>query len=181
MSDALWAARLDDPLLHTSVWADILSGAMEFVAGAVVGALVVGALAVVGIATCGVGAFVLGALIGGVVGYFWGDKITAVCDDFANSLFPPTEQAWIKTGSINTKTNSKLAARAAGIVDYSVSLEEIKKQLEQQPKEEVSFLDQVGSFFSQMWRPTVATPDPRASPSPNDEDKILCLKPTANT
>ena len=163
MSDALWAAREGDPLLHTSFWADLVSGALEFTAYAAAGAL---ACAITGL-TCGVGAVVLGAVVGAALAYGAGDQITAVCDDIGNALFPPSEQAWIRTGSPDTHTNDKPAARAAGMIDHSASVEP-------SPAPEPGFLDKVGNFFSQMWKPTVAAPDPRAVPC--DDDKIDCEK-----
>ncbi|MDQ0081663.1 RHS repeat-associated protein [Variovorax boronicumulans] len=163
MSDALWAAREGDPLLHTSFWADLVSGALEFTAYAAAGAL---ACAVTGL-TCGVGAVVLGAVVGAALSYGAGDKITAVCDEIGNALFPPSEQAWIRTGSPDTRTNAKPAARAAGMIDPGASVEP-------SPAPEPSFLDKVGNFFSQMWKPTVASPDPRAVPC--EDDKIDCEK-----
>lgn len=163
MSDALWAAREGDPLLHTSFWADLVSGALEFTAYAAAGAL---ACAVTGL-TCGVGAVVLGAVVGAALSYGAGDKITAVCDEIGNALFPPSEQAWIRTGSGDTHTNAKPAARAAGMIDPGASLAP-------SPAPEPGFLDKVGNFFSQMWRPTVAAPDPRAVPC--EDDKIDCEK-----
>lgn len=43
-----------------------------------------------------------------------------------------------------------------------------------EPEAEASYLDMAESFFSQMWRPTVATPAPGAVPKPLD--LLVCMK-----
>jgi len=43
-----------------------------------------------------------------------------------------------------------------------------------EPEPEASYLDMAESFFSQMWRPTVATPAPGAVPKPLD--LVACMK-----
>ena len=181
MSDALWAARMGDALTHTSMMADILGGVLEVAANiaitAVATAAVVAATGIT-VATGGLGCFLLGAVVGTIVGLAMSktgaDKgLTNLCDTFANALFPPTVQANILTGSTDTLTNNIPAARAAGAISSHVSPAgtELKAP---QPEPEASYLDMAGSFFSQMWRPTVATPAPGAVPKPLD--LVTCMK-----
>ncbi|WP_159961082.1 RHS repeat-associated core domain-containing protein [Pseudomonas sp. R76] len=181
MSDALWAARMGDALSHTSMMADILGGVLEVAANiaitAVATAAVVAATGIT-VVTGGLGCFLLGAVVGTIVGLAMSksgaDKgLTKICDAFSNALFPPTVQANILTGSTNTLTNNIPAARAAGAISSHVTpagteLEEAK------PEPEASYLDMAAGFFSQMWRPTVATPAPGAVPKPLD--LVVCMK-----
>ena len=74
MTDAFWAAREGDALLHTSMMADVLGGVLEVAAYAAitsVGCLAAGALIAaatgVTIATGGVGCVALGLAVGAVV------------------------------------------------------------------------------------------------------------------
>ncbi|WP_346656772.1 RHS repeat-associated core domain-containing protein [Pseudomonas sp. SWRI18] len=181
MSDALWAARMGDALSHTSMMADILGGVLEVAANiaitAVATAAVVAATGIT-VATGGLGCFLLGAVVGTIVGLAMSktgaDKgLTKLCDSFSNALFPPTVQANILTGSTDTLTNNIPAARAAGAISSHVAPAgtELEKPA---PEPEASYLDMAESFFSQMWRPTVATPAPGAVPKPLD--LVVCMK-----
>ncbi|MEN5149352.1 RHS repeat-associated core domain-containing protein [Pseudomonas orientalis] len=181
MSDALWAARMGDALSHTSMMADILGGVLEVAANiaitAVATAAVVAATGIT-VATGGLGCFLLGAVVGTIVGLAMSktgaDKgLTNLCDSFSNALFPPTVQANILTGSTNTLTNSIPAARAAGAISSHVAPAGTELE-EPTPAPEASYLDMAESFFSQMWRPTVATPAPGAVPKPLD--LVVCMK-----
>ncbi len=121
MPDALWAAREGDALMHTSLMADIVGGVLEVVAiGALATAAVAAALGIT-VVTGGLGCFVLGAVVGLVVGVVMAKTgadtgLSRLCEGIGNALFPPTVQATIVSGSPNTKTNGKRAARAAGVV-----------------------------------------------------------------
>lgn len=179
MSDALWAARMGDALDHTSMMADILGGVLEVAANiaitAVATAAVVAATGIT-VATGGLGCFLLGAVVGTIVGLAMSktgaDKgLSNLCESFSNALFPPTVQANILTGSTDTLTNSIPAARAAGAISSHVA--PAGTELEE-PAPEASYLDMAESFFSQMWRPTVATPAPGAVPKPLD--LVACMK-----
>jgi len=181
LSDALWAARMGDALSHTSMMADILGGVLEVAANiaitAVATAAVVAATGIT-VATGGLGCFLLGAVVGTIVGLAMSktgaDKgLTNLCDTFANALFPPTVQANILTGSTNTLTNNIPAARAAGAISSHVAPAGTELE-EPAPEPEASYLDMAESFFSQMWRPTVATPAPGAVPKPLD--LVVCMK-----
>ncbi|GAB7533781.1 RHS repeat-associated core domain-containing protein [Pseudomonas sp. 3A(2025)] len=177
MSDAIWAARLGDGLEHTSMMADIVGGVLEVAATVAIGALATAAVVAatgITVATGGIGACLLGAVVGLVVGVVMAKTgadtgLSRLCEGIGNGLFPPTIQATISTGSLNTRTNNLLAARAAGWVPPGVELVE---QDGEAP--EASYLDMASNFFSQMWRPTVATPAPGAQPLP--EDLVLCSK-----
>ncbi len=177
MSDAIWAARLGDGLEHTSMLADIVGGVLEVAAHVAIGALATAAVAAaagITVATGGLGACLLGAVVGLVVGVVMAKTgadtgLSRLCEGIGNSLFPPTIQATISTGSLDTLTNNRPAARAAGWVPPGVQLVEQEGEAP-----EASYLDMAGEFFSQMWRPTVATPAPGAEPLP--EDLVLCAK-----
>ena len=168
MSDDLWAAREGDALLHTSVMADILGGVLEVAAYAAityVGCIAATALIAVAtgitIGTAGVGCVALGLAVGAIVGITAGltgadVKISSWCESAANWVFPPVIDAFITSGSENVFINDKPAARAAG-----------KMMAVPVPPSEppaASFLDMAQNFFSQMWRPTVATPAPGTEP-----------------
>lgn len=182
MSDAFWAAREGDALMHTSMMADIVGGVLEVAANVAIGALAtatVGAALGITVATGGLGCFVLGAAVGLVVGVAMAKSgadtgLSRLCDGIGNALFPPSVQAHITTGSGNTHTNGKPAARAAGIVTGPVgpAADASGQPAGEEPEE--SFLDMAKGFFSQMWRPTVATPAPNTQEA--EDDKILCDK-----
>nr|WP_225927008.1 RHS repeat-associated core domain-containing protein [Pseudomonas sp. SWRI 103] len=172
---------MGDALSHTSMMADILGGVLEVAANiaitAVATAAVVAATGIT-VATGGLGCFLLGAVVGTIVGLAMSktgaDKgLTKLCDSFSNALFPPTVQANILTGSTDTLTNNIPAARAAGAISSHVAPAGTELE-EPAPAPEASYLDMAESFFSQMWRPTVATPAPGAVPKPLD--LVVCMK-----
>ena len=175
MSEDLWAAREGDALLHTSVMADILGGVLEVAAYAAI--TTVGCLAVAGavflatgatIATGGVAlVLVVGAVVGITAGLTGADlKISSWCESAANWVFPPVIDAFITSGSHNVFINGKKAARAAG----KMTAVPVAPSEPAAP----SFLDMAGEFFSQMWRPTVASPTPGTEPCPLDT--VACNK-----
>ena len=183
MSDALWAAREGDALLHTSMMADILGGVLEVAANVVIGALAtaaVGAALGITVVTGGLGCFVLGAVVGLVVGVVMAKSgadtgLSRLCEGIGNALFPPSVQATIASGSDNTRTNGKRAARAAGVVLAPlVPLANSAEGEAGEAEPEESFLDIAKGFFSQMWRPTVASPAPNTAPA--QDDKVVCAK-----
>ncbi|NIE75307.1 type IV secretion protein Rhs [Pantoea sp. Ap-967] len=182
MSDALWAAREGDALLHTSIMADIVGGVLEVAANVAIGALATAAVAAalgITVATGGLGCFVLGAVVGLVVGVAMAKTgadtgLSRLCEGIGNFLFPPSVQATIATGSSDTHINGKRAARAAGIVLAPMAALPGVAEHDQGEAQEETFLDMAGSFFSQMWRPTVASPAPNTQEA--DDDKVLCTK-----
>jgi len=183
MSDALWAARVGDALSHTSMMADILGGVLEVAANVAIGALATAAVvAATGltVATGGLGACVLGAVVGVVVGVVMSktgaDKgLSSLCEDIGNGLFPPTVQATISTGSTDTFINGIPAARAAGSVPSMLAPTGSAETVpEEGQAEEPGFIDMAKGFFSQMWRPTVATPGPGVVPKPLD--LVMCTR-----
>jgi len=182
MSDALWAAREGDALLHTSVMADIIGGVLEVAANVAIGALATAAVAAalgITVVTGGLGCFVLGAVVGLVVGVVMAKTgadtgLSRLCEGIGNALFPPTVQATIASGSPNTKTNGKRAARAAGVVTAPSAPAAGGGGGEQAEEQEETFLDMAKGFFSQMWRPTVASPAANTQEAP--DDKVLCTK-----
>ncbi|MFC6336099.1 type IV secretion protein Rhs [Pseudomonas sp. CCM 7891] len=175
MSEDLWAAREGDALLHTSVMADILGGVLEVAAYAAittVGCLAVAAAVAITtgatIATGGVAlVLVVGAVVGITAGLTGADlKISSWCESAANWVFPPVIDAFITSGSENVFVNGKKAARAAG------KMTAVPVAPSEPPAP--SFLDMAGEFFSQMWRPTVASPAPGTEPCPLDT--VACNK-----
>ncbi|MBD8191058.1 RHS domain-containing protein [Pseudomonas fluorescens] len=187
MSDALWAARLGDALTHTSMMADILGGVLEVAANVAITALATAAVAAaigVTVATAGIGGCILGAVVGIVVGMAMSktgaDKgLSKMCEDFSNALFPPVVEATIAVGSTNTFVNSIPAARAAGSIPSHVApagteLEQAPPEPDSMPQAEPGFLDMAEGFFSQLWRPTVATPAPGVVPALTD--MVLCAR-----
>ncbi|MBV4506465.1 RHS domain-containing protein [Pseudomonas sp. BW13M1] len=182
MSDALWAAREGDALLHTSVMADIIGGVLEVAANVAIGALATAAVAAalgITVVTGGLGCFVLGAVVGLVVGVVMAKTgadtgLSRLCEGIGNALFPPTVQATIVSGSPNTKTNGMRAARAAGVVTAPSAPASGGGGDAQAEEQEETFLDMAKGFFSQMWRPTVASPAPNTQEAP--DDKVLCTK-----
>ncbi|WP_416421570.1 RHS repeat-associated core domain-containing protein [Pseudomonas sp. App30] len=184
MSDALWAARQGDALMHSSMMADILGGVLEVAAYGVIGAVATAAVVAatgITVATGGLGACVFGAVMGAAVGMGMSatglDKgLTNLCDGIANALFPPVVEANILTGSGNVFINGKPAARAAGKLGSAAEAAGTDlSQAEPEPEpEEGSFLDMAKGFFSQLWQPTVAMASPLAVPCP--DDMIACMK-----
>ncbi|CAD0265630.1 type IV secretion protein Rhs [Pseudomonas veronii] len=178
MTDAFWAAREGDALLHTSMMADVLGGVLEVAAYAAitsVGCLAAGALIAaatgVTIATGGVGCVALGLAVGAVVGISAGlsgadVKISSWCETAANWVFPPVIEAFITSGSNDVFINGKPAARAAG----QMMAVPIAPSEPPAPR----FLDIAQGFFSQLWRPTVAMP--AAGTVPCALDTVACTK-----
>ena len=190
MGQAYWAAREGDILLHTSLLADIAGAAVEIACYAAIATACIAAAAVaIGLftATGGAAALALGAVLGTastsacVVGTIVSvgvsialEKYISQAADWVSSLFPPSEDGKIKTGSHNTRTNSKHSARAAGIVK--------KAETTQAPQQPEGFIDTAANILqglktaaSQFIRPTVASPDPSTT-EPRDDDKITCKK-----
>ncbi|SDQ79443.1 RHS repeat-associated core domain-containing protein [Pseudomonas grimontii] len=187
MSDALWAARMGDALTHTSMMADILGGVLEVAANVAITALATAAVAAaigVTVATAGIGGCILGAVVGIVVGMAMSktgaDKgLSKMCESFANALFPPVVEATIAVGSTDTFVNGIPAARAAGSIPSHVApagteLEPPPPEPDTAPQAEPGFLDMAEGFFSQLWRPTVATPAPGVVPALTD--MVLCAR-----
>ncbi|WP_049870428.1 RHS repeat-associated core domain-containing protein [Pseudomonas cremoricolorata] len=182
MSDAFWAAREGDALLHTSMLADIVGGVLEVAATVAIGALATAAVAAafgITVATGGLGCFVLGAAVGLVVGVAMAKTgadtgLSRLCEGIGNALSPPTVQATIASGSSDTHINGKPAARAAGIVLAPLTPLEAEQAAADAQAEEQTFLDMAKGFFSQMWRPTVASPAPNTQEA--NDDKVLCSK-----
>ncbi|CAG8865801.1 hypothetical protein PS627_01720 [Pseudomonas fluorescens] len=182
MSDALWAAREGDALLHTSLMADIVGGVLEVAATVAIGALATAAAAAalgITVATGGLGCFVLGAVVGLVVGVAMARTgadtgLSRLCEGIGSFLFPPSVQATIVSGSDDTHINGKRAARAAGMVLAPAAPLAGSGGASEADEPQETFLDMAKGFFSQMWRPTVASPAPNTEEA--DDDKILCTK-----
>ncbi|MDF7758323.1 RHS repeat-associated core domain-containing protein [Kosakonia cowanii] len=102
------AARIDDPLIHSSVLADFVGGLVE-------GAVVAGILLAAG---TGVGAVLGGVAIAALVFSGGLQEIGDAAGKLVDSLIDPgPPDAHIVTGSENVHIKGKKAARAAGTVD----------------------------------------------------------------
>lgn len=75
----------------------------------------------------------VGAAVGLAVGFVFGETVDAVADTVA-SWFPPSEDAWIITGSANVRTKKLPAARAAGKITRHALLSQIGYDKENVPK-----------------------------------------------
>ena len=176
MGQAYWAAREGDILLHTSLLADIASAAVEIACYAAITAAV--SFAIFGtVSTGGIGGLFVSCIVAFGMDMLGGDNAVSKLAEHVSGLFPPSEDGKIKTGSADTRINSKSAARAAGTVDQSIKLEEETKE----PEQPENYSDTAKGMLNGLWqttkdiiRPTVASPDPRAVPQ--DEDKITCKK-----
>ncbi|ORF09443.1 hypothetical protein BGI03_03875, partial [Snodgrassella alvi] len=176
MGQAYWAAREGDILLHTSLLADIASAAVEIACYAAITAAV--SFAIFGtVSTGGIGGLFVSCIVAVGMDMLGGDNAVSKLAEHVSGLFPPSEDGKIKTGSADTRINSKSAARAAGTVDQSIKLEEETKE----PEQPENYSDTAKGMLNGLWqttkdiiRPTVASPDPRAVPQ--DEDKITCKK-----
>jgi RHS repeat-associated protein len=117
MSDELIAARLGDPLVHSSVIADFVSGVVE---GAIYGGILFGAAL---ISSTGVGLAVgVGLTVAAMASGYpekLGNKAGEAVDGLLDMLGmrgPP--DAFITSGSDNVRIMGKPAARAAGTVNH---------------------------------------------------------------
>ncbi|NUF78645.1 type IV secretion protein Rhs [Snodgrassella sp. ESL0323] len=166
MGEAYWAARKDDILLHTSIWADIAGAAVE--------------LACYGAISLIPGGLIVSALVGVAVELSGLGSVISDLADAVSGLFPPVEDGIIFTGSANTHTNSKPAARAAGIL-----IEEVAGE----PEQPESFIDTAKNILKnfgenpvqsitkaaqEFMRPTVDSPQQPVIPQ--NEDTITCAK-----
>jgi len=172
MTDTLWAAREGDALLHSSLLADVLGGVLEVAATVAVTALVTAAVVAatgITVVTGGLGCLVLSAVVGVAVGIGMNRTgadagLSRLCETVAGALFGPVTDAFISSGSLDVFINGKPAARAAGrISTLPVALDA-----------PASYLDIAGNLFSQLWRPTVATPVSQAQPCA--ADGVVCAK-----
>jgi hypothetical protein len=165
------AARLDDGLLHTSIFAEIASAVIEMAITLAVDALAIGLVALaVGVEVCTLGfgtVLAIGIVVGAVMLFTGASaKVHEFSQWAGNAMFPPGIEANISTGSKNVSINSKRAARAAFIM--------VPVVIEASEPPEPSFFDSATEFLSQMWRPTIASAAPGTAPV--DYDRILCKK-----
>ncbi|APG20394.1 type IV secretion protein Rhs [Kosakonia radicincitans] len=107
MTDYL-AARIDDPLIHSSALADFVGGLVE---GAIVAAIFIAATTPIGIVVAGVA--VAGLMFSGAL-----ESVGNAAGKLVDSLIDPgPPDAQIISGSDNVLIMGKKAARAAGTVD----------------------------------------------------------------
>ncbi|EMA5682104.1 RHS repeat protein [Salmonella enterica] len=195
-----FAARMNDKIIHTSVFADIASivfeGAVYAAAGAVVAATAVAAaplLAGAGMATAATAATALGGSCvasGMVAGMMIGaaglrDSLSKGCDQLANAIFPPSPSGVISSGSTNVLTNGLAAARAAGRLateTEKAAQDEARKEKEkEEEKKEKSLWDYAAmvlnsgtAILSQLADPVVDGPSSAIVES--EVDKVACEK-----
>ena len=119
MGEAYWAARKGDVLLHTSLLADVVGAAVELICDAAI--ITVTSFAITSmLLSAGVSGGSSLLLLGPAIGFFLSgalEKQVTNLADYVSSLFTPSEDGEIISGSSNTRINGKLAARAAGTVD----------------------------------------------------------------
>ncbi|WP_102781224.1 RHS repeat-associated core domain-containing protein, partial [Providencia stuartii] len=187
------AAREQDEIIHSSIWADVVSIVAEGVVYAAAGVVVAGAAlvatpfltafgaagAAAAAATTAIGSScVMSGFIGSMIiqASDLGDSISSACADFGNWLFPPSAAGTISTGSKNVHTNGKPAARAAGRLLSKTEIAALPS-----PPEEHSFLDYASSllntaksFVSEMIQPTVDAPSGPTAEA--EHDRIDCSK-----
>lgn len=126
MADKVKAARAGDLIIHTSVWAEILSVVAQGVIYAAATAALVAAAPCTLVAAVGATAVAVGAglMLGAATSLIpVGSKsitehISDGCDAVANLIFPPEPAGAIASGSDDTAVNALPAARAAG---YQIS------------------------------------------------------------
>ena len=126
MADKVKAARAGDLIIHTSVWAEILSVVAQGVIYAAATAALVAAAPCTLVAAVGATAVAVGAglMLGAatslipVGGKSITEHISDGCDAVANLIFPPEPAGAIASGSDDTAVNALPAARAAG---YQIS------------------------------------------------------------
>jgi RHS repeat-associated protein len=94
--------------------------------------------------------------------------LSSLCEGIGSALFPPTPAATILTGSSDTFINGLPAARAAGAPPDTSPAEYDNDEANP------SYLDMAAGFFSELWRPTLATPGPGVVPKPLDQ--IACTR-----
>jgi len=129
MGEAYWAARKGDVLLHTSVLADYVEAAVEILCYAAITAVV--SFAIFGtVVTGGLAAICTSVIVGLFMYFSGGSDLVSDLAEKVSSLCPLSEDGQIETGSHNTHTNSKLSARAAGIIDKAKPV-----QAPQQPED----------------------------------------------
>ncbi|QHM73916.1 putative deoxyribonuclease RhsA [Mixta intestinalis] len=185
MSDSN-AARKTDEIIHTSVFADIVSIVAEGAAYAVIGAAVgVAATAAApflgaGMAAAGVAAIgsscVLSGIVGGVLANAAGitDDISAVAEGIGNFLFPPSPAGIIATGASDVLINLLPAARAAGMLTPADTPPPVKQPPGSFADYGGILLSMAKQFGSEMWQPTIATA--AEGTSPLEEDVVACRK-----
>lgn len=205
MADELIAARIDDPLVHSSLLGDFAAGLVEgaiylavFSAGA--------AMAASGVGVAIGAALVVGAMVNGFperIGNMVSDAVDGLLDTLG-MRGPP--DALITSGSDNVLMKGKKAARAAGKVDHDF-LNAPAPKAEDEPGalaiamamatsvadtvrhpgaflsalgESISSInaDSVGNFFKNVGQDIVQPTVASASPyaTPADKDTVACSK-----
>lgn len=186
MADKVKAARELDPIIHTSVWAEIFSVVAQAVVYAAATAALVAAAPCALVAAVGATAVAVGAglMLGAATSLIpVGNKSIAEhlsdgCDAVGDFLFPPEEKGVIAEGSFDTNTNSLKSARAAGY-----QIEDLPDEDPQKP----STLQTLGSLLVGLtpygWYqqidtivnpPVVAQANPGTIPA--DHDEVLCQR-----
>ncbi|MHA6636848.1 DUF6531 domain-containing protein, partial [Citrobacter farmeri] len=150
------AARLKDPIEHTSFWADVASTVMEIgaytAAGLAVAAAVAGAVILtVGTGGAGTGFIALTCSYFGAASFGtslaigmsgMGEKISSWCNETANDLFPPEICGHIKENcSKNVITKGQPAARASGTIDADALMAQLAAEnAPPEPEEGIDWL-----------------------------------------
>jgi len=182
MSD-YFAARQNDALVHTSMFAEITSLLVEGAAYAAAGAAVAAAAAVTaplagagalaaGLAAVGSGC-VLSGIIGGLLANLAGvtGDISRAADGIGSFLFPPRPCGRITSGSPDVFINGLPAARAAGKPRPSGSPQAVVQQPQDFFDYGAALLGAAGQTLSGFWRPVEAEAE---AADPAHQDTIGC-------
>ncbi len=129
MAGDFLAAKKDDTLAHTSIWADLVSGVVK---GAIYAAI--GIAAVAATAATGGAALAVGLAAGVAGGFVLGEAIDAVSDGIGELIGGTSLDATIVTGASNVKTKSLPAARAAGSIPHERLYALIEDERKNPPK-----------------------------------------------
>ncbi|RJT30079.1 DUF6531 domain-containing protein, partial [Rahnella woolbedingensis] len=185
-----YAARLGDPIIHTSVLADIAAVAIQGIAVAAAGAIVAGvaiiaaplaaASTVVGAVLAAAGGCVGAGLIAGFVLQATGmmDEVVSESEGLASAIFPPSPAGVIATGATNVMTNDIPAARAAGRLLSTTEQAGLTPEPEGERDYVAMLLNGGKAMLKEMINPTVDVPPGPVAPS--NMDTVLCEKHPPN-
>ena len=180
------AARLGDPIIHTSALADIAAVAIQGIVVAAAGAIVAG------VATLAAPAIAAGSILGAVVAAAGGcvgagmiagfvleatgmmDEIVNESEGLGNALFPPSPAGVISSGATNVLTNDIPAARAAGRLLSTTEQAGLPPEPEGERDYAAMLLSGGKAMLKELVNPTVALPSGPVAPS--NQDIVLCEK-----
>ncbi|NIF24399.1 PAAR domain-containing protein, partial [Candidatus Pantoea multigeneris] len=187
MSDG-YAARMGDPIIHTTLLADIISVVAETATYGLAGAYVMAAAtaaapfvaagAVAMTVTAISSSCVLSGIVVGAVASLTGASsvISNMADSLGNAISPPGKAGTISTGSPDVFINGLPAARAAGMPTLSA---DSASNIDPQPPETFAdyggwLLGMAGGMAQMLWQPVIATA--AKGTVALEEDRVSCEK-----